>query len=421
MKNKYLIFSMIFFLAAFNACQENARFEISGNDKEAPAPPEYLAYKPLTGGARIFYNTPKERDILSIDAEYENDKGKKFHFSASYFTDSLDVMGFADTLEHVVNMYAVDRAGNCSNYIPIKVKASGSAVQNVAKSIKILPSFNSFIITWDNELRQTVNVYVDMLFDKQGERRERTWVLSSNNAALWETIDGITLADGETLSASIRLGDTYGNMTSSIDMGKISVMSDEILSKDNWRLPNTNDSIAGVPMCFGNGYECRSQHVIDGIISIGSMINIMHTDNRGRTGRASDGNAPWNFLIDLGDYYELSRIVTNQRHDFFAVAVSPDLRGHYYMGENVNQYNMYFLDEETGQWEYISQHTIPVPTGLSNLEFAKKGFAGDMALMYPETPRFTRPARWFRYEAISGFDQPFVLSELTLYGRKANK
>jgi hypothetical protein len=321
-----------------NACQEEKRFEISGNDEEAPSPPEYLAYKPLVGGARIFYNLPNDKDILSINAEFVNNNGKKSYFSASYFTDSLDVMGIADTLEHIIHLYAVDRAGNRSSTLPVTVKASESALQKVAKSVKVLASFNSFIVSWDNELKQTVNVYIDMIFDKAGQRRNLTWVLSSKEVTKKEIIDNVVLAQGESLTVNIRIGDTYDNMTHDIEMGEIKVMSDEVLSKDHWQIPNTNDSIAGIPMCFGDAFECKSLNVIDGIVSRGEVMNIMHTDGRGRTGKAEDGNAPWNFLIDLGDYYELSRIVTNQRHDFNATPYDPNVKGYYYQGENVNQY-----------------------------------------------------------------------------------
>jgi hypothetical protein len=409
-------------LTVFVACREESRFEIGGQDKEAPAPPEYLAYKPLVGGARIYYNPPRDRDVLSVDAEYRNDAGKKFHFSASYFVDSLDVMGIADTLAHIVDLYSVDRAGNKSSRLPITVNASESALTKAAKSVKVIPSFNSFIVTWDNELKQTINVYVDMVFDKAEQRRELTWVLTSRDVSERQIIDNITLAEGESLSVGIRIGDTYGNMTAGMSMGKVRIMDDEILLKEHWRLPSTNDSIAGIPMCFGDAFECKVSNVIDGIISRGEVMNIMHTASRGRTGNVEDGNAPWNFLIDLGDYYELSRIVTNQRHDLDAVPYDPNVRGYYYQGENVNRYNMYFLNDETGEWEYISQHTILVPVGLSELEFAKTGAAGDMALMYPEAPAFTKPARWFRYEALTGFgSSPLVLSEITLYGKKTNK
>jgi hypothetical protein len=72
----------------------------------------------------------------------------------------------------------------------------------------------------------------------------------------------------------------------------------------------------------------------------------------------------------------------------------------------------------------VSQHQIPVPVGLSNTELVKVGHAGDEALMYPDNPHYTRPARWFRYEALYSFLNNYtntganVLSELTLYGKK---
>lgn len=413
--------AMLLLVIGFYACKDDERFQIIGDDKEAPNPPQFVRYKPLVGGARVFYRLPTDKDILSINAEYINETGKKNYFSASYFTDSLDVMGIADTVDRVIQLYAVDRAGNQSETVPVTVRASSSALQEVAKSIHVLPAFNSFIVYWQNELNQAINVYVDMYFSKGGTQRNLTWVLSSKESSKREIIEDVILEEGESLSVNIRVGDMYGNITQEIEMGEVSVMNDAILPKDHWRLPNANDSIAGIPMCFGDAFECKSINVIDGIVSRGETMNLMHTAGRGRTGIPGDANAPWNFLIDMGDYYELSRIVTNQRHDNNAIPYDPDVRGYYYQGENVNQYNMYYLDEETNQWVFISQHTIPVPSGLSELEFAKMGAAGDMAIMYPEAPAFTKAARWFRYEALTGFGSlPQVLSEITLYGRKAN-
>src|SRR3546814_2358569 len=42
-------------------------------------------------------------------------------FSASYFADSLEVYGFADTSEYTVQLYAVDRAGNRSEVVNVPV------------------------------------------------------------------------------------------------------------------------------------------------------------------------------------------------------------------------------------------------------------------------------------------------------------
>jgi hypothetical protein len=83
---------------------------------------------------------------------------------------------------------------------------------------------------------------------------------------------------------------------------------------------------------------------------------------------------------------------------------------------------MYRWDDETMTWDTISRHRIEMPQGtLSELEWNKLGRAGDMAYMYPDDPDYTKPARWFRYEALSGFEMGYAsgnsgcLSEITLY------
>ena len=422
MRYIYILLSFILIIIGVNACQEDERFKFSYNSSVTPNPPEFVKYKSLIGGARIFFNLPNEKDILSVDAEYTHDSGKISRFSASYFTDSLDVIGISDTLEHVIDLYAVNRAGNRSAPLPVTVKAFEPALQKVAKTVNVLAGFNSIIISWENELKHSVDIHVEMIFHKYGHQRNLTWIFSSQEAVVKEVFDGITIGENEKLTVDIRIGDTYGNISETISMGEIEVMSDEVLPKENWRIPNANDSIAGIPMCFGDAYECRTSNVIDDVISRGTILNTMHTGDRGRTGKNEDGNAPWNFLIDLGDYYELSRIVTNQRHDESAEPFDSNVRGNYYKSYNVNQYNMYFLDEKSGEWELISNHIIETPIGLSELEFAKMGASGDIALMYPEKPAFTQPTRWFRYEALTAFEgEPTCLSEITLYGRKAIK
>src|SRR5690606_18081150 len=117
----------------------------------------------------------------------------------------LDILGFADTLERTIQLYAVDRAGNRSPSIPVTVKASQSALQEITQSVNVIPAFNSFLVAWENELQQTVNIYVDMVFDNAGQQRNVTWVLSSKEAAVEEAIDNVILAEGETLSVNVRV------------------------------------------------------------------------------------------------------------------------------------------------------------------------------------------------------------------------
>jgi hypothetical protein len=201
------------------------------------------------------------------------------------------------------------------------------------------------------------------------------------------------------------------------------------IPKDKWRMPEANDSIGGVPMGFFSGYEGRSVYAIDGIIDDGYNMNYVHTGSQGRTGIAGDGNMPWNIMIDLGEEYELSRIITHQRYFGNSTTLGSDLQQYYYVttnvGENVGIYNMYIWDDSEQQWDSIARYKIVAPAGLSAMEYKQLGMAGDMAYLYPEDPKFSKPTRWFRYEALYGFRSNYTntlnatsLSEITLYAKK---
>lgn len=403
------------------ACENEDLGRTRSDDKTPPSPPTDVSYEPLFGGARLFYSLPNDEDLLHIEASYTNKSDQKYSFSASYFVDSLDVYGFGDTLEHQINVVAVDRAGNKSQPVVVHVTPLEPAISRVAKSLEIKPAFNSFFVDWVNELEQSINVYVDFSYMQNGEQKEFTSVFSSNLPEDRRFVENLRLSSGEPVNVKIRITDIYDNTTESIDQGEISLLSDIKIPKDQWFLPAANDSMGGIPQAFGDGLEGRLRYLIDDIIDRGDNLNFMHTHSRGRTGNSDDGNMPWNVIIDLGAHYKLSRIVTTQRHSGGIDNVN---RGQYYQYENVGIYEMYIWNDDTEEWEYISEHTIPVPVGLSELEFVKEGEAGDEAYMFPDEPQFTKPTRYFRYRATKGFsanytrDDANCLSEITLYGQK---
>lgn len=420
MKNSWFVF-IIFFALQF-ACKKQQRFATE-KDNTPPGKITLKQYKPLFGGARFFYSLPNDEDLLGVEAVYANANGQTFKFMSSYFVDSLDVYGFASITEVKVKLYAVDRAGNRSEALDVPVIPLEPAYSKVASTIVAKPGFSSFFLDWTNDLQQNITVYVDYEFPDKGQTRNLTTVFSSNLLKDRRFINDLVLSPTEKVKVKIRVGDIYGNITDPINKGEFSLYEDIQIPKQNWVLPNPNDSIGGVPMVFGNGLEGRSAKVIDGIIDRGDNLNFMHTQARGRTGKATDGNMPWNFIIDLGAKYEISRIITVQRHSGGLANVS---RGQYYQSENVGLYNVYIWDETLNKWEYVVQHKIPVPVGITELEFVKKGEAGDMAYMYPDNPAYTKATRWFRYEAVKSFngnytlDDANCLSEITLFGKKAN-
>jgi uncharacterized membrane protein YecN with MAPEG domain len=419
---KYLLILLSLLLSLY-ACKEQERFAIAYYDSEPPSPPVYSGkYVPLYGGARIFFEHPADRDLLSIDASYTNTRNEKVWFSVSYYRDSIDVYGLNDTLEHVIQLYAVDRAGNSSAIVPVPIVPLKPAVMQLLDSLTVKPGFGSFFIDWKNELKQNMNVYAHFNYTQKGEYKEHTLIYTSNLPEERWFIRDLDLTAEEPISLKIQVEDTYGNITDYIDIGQFALLEDEMIPKDKWTMPENNeyvhDSVGGVPMGYLSAYEARPQYAIDGIIDVDPMFHYIHTGSKGRTGQSIHGNVPWNIMINLGEEYELSRVVTHQRH-----SRDGGIRGQYYREENVGIYAMYIWDDVEEKWDSIREHQILFPA-VSDIELKQLGLAGDMAYFYPDDPQFTKPTRWFRYEALKSFASNYTstncncLSEITLYAKK---
>jgi hypothetical protein len=421
-KNLLILISL---LAGLYACKEQERFEIGYTDTEPPGIPGFIEAVPLYGGARIRFTVPSDEDLLSIDASYVDDRGKTVWFSVSYYQDTINVYGFSDTLVHTVNLYAVDRAGNKSESLPVPVKPLEPAYMKVAKSLIAKAGFSSFFMDWTNDLQQNLNVYADFSYTQNGEYKEHKLIHTSNVLNERWVIRDLELSGDEPISLKIRVEDYYGNITEYIDKGQIALFEDEMIPKDKWSVLEVGSYMGDIPMGFLSADEGRISYVIDGIIDDGRNMNYGNTGGIGRTGQDFDGNQQWNIMIDLGDEYELSRIITHQRY----YNGGSSLRGMYYMDDNVGTYKMYLWDSEAERWDSINRHTIPLVEGLSDMEYRQMGIAGDMAYCIPDNPQFTRPTRWFRYESLYPFgttqfswlNRDRCISEITLYGRKANR
>lgn len=446
MKNfRYLLITFLSLLGLC-ACLEEGRFQISADDDTIPGVPVVTNIKPLAGGARIYYDLPKDEQLLQIVAEIVAFNGKTFKFSSSYFKDSLDVWGLGERKEYSFNIWAETRGGIKSALVPVKVTPEISGIWYVKESIVINPGFGALIVDWKNPQAQTVNVFVDLDFMMNGERKELGLVYSSNADSVHQVIPD--LSSTEEVNVSIRVEDIYGNTTDEIVENNIQLLKDSKIPKRDangnpiWVLPKTNDSIDWVPMCFGDGANGRLERVIDDLIDFkegttSQTNNYMHTTFMGRAGipGVQMGNI-WNLIIDLGDYWHISRVVTHQRWDY----TIGNPRGTLYQGENVGNFALWVLDEDeqgdrawniygeeiSGTWVRISEHYVPIPVGLAPIEYVPLGVKGDEAYMFPQTPGYTKPVRWFRYEALSGIESvnniPYAgtrsncLSEITLFG-----
>jgi hypothetical protein len=420
----FLLTSSIICLFLCASCSEENRYDINSDDTVPPGAPVISRYEPLNGAVRIFYTPSSDLDVASVDAQYtRKSDGKTFRFSTSYFSNSILIPGLADTINYEVELYAVDRAGNYSTKIIYSVKPLPSAILKVKSTMTVKGGFDAVFAKWTNELKAPANVFIEYTFTLNGTTRTLTRVFTSSTKDNRYYITDLAIPEDSPITVKYRVSDEYENFTEYSKDTTIFVLKDVEVPKLDpdrtpyWSIPPARtipliEEGSAVSQVFGDVADGKMGRVIDGLIDMNESLNYMMTEE----------NHPWSLIIDLKRHYELSRIVTHQRHTAPDTDFSEVGRGGYYRQGNIGQYRMYRWDEEEKKWELISYHKIEMPQGtLSELEWNKLGRAGDMAYMYPDDPKFTKPTRWFRYEALSGFNDGYAsgrggsLSEITLY------
>jgi hypothetical protein len=410
----------------FGACEESERFKMSADDSLPPDPPTNVRGKALNGAVRIYYTIPKNEDLMSIEAQCGENT-----FAVSFYSDSIDVPGLAEQKEYTVRVYAVDKSGNKSTAEEVKITPLESAISKITKTFNVLPGFGGFVINWINELQETVNIFVEYEFTQNGEKRELLTVFSSRDSTGFAIVDGMTLNENDQVKVKVSAGDRFDNRTAAVDKGSFKLLYDEEINhfdengKNLWSYPPQNQQPpfgGGVVQVFGNDASGRTEYFIDGIIDkVTEDYNYLEAGwFDPYTGEAYSGTRrPWNFLIDLGDYYELSRVIVHPRHGGAGVGERGD-----YFRNGVGIFACYIWDEETEEWEQTGVYKVLMPDGtLSELQWYRLGIAGHMHYLYPQDPKFTKPARWFRFECLNNFGNnytdgaPSCASEIRLFSK----
>ncbi len=423
-------------VAGVYSCAEGERFAISSDDTTAPAAPVFDTVHRLAGGGRIFYKLPADRDLLSIEASFTATNGKVIKSAASFLAPYLDVYGLPDTLEHTVQLYAVDMAGNKSASVPVKVKPEEPAFSKVAEKVVVKPAFGALVVDWENDLGHNVTVLVDFSFSENGTRRSLRQVYSSRAPVERYFIND--LAAQVPIDVQIAVEDLYGNRKAVKDT-TLTPLLDEPLDKSKWALPEPGVIIGTKVMGNGESWGHKTKDVCDGYIDYvsptGSEGNCAYYDGGFLVNGVAVNTFPWQIFIDLGAKYKLSRIVTHQFWNATAGTgtSNPASPGNFYGNWNVMTYNMYWWDgadatidaainDVSGEWKLIRQVQIPTPpAAMATMDKIKQALAGDEALMFLD-PDYTPATRFFRYEPVVDFAnqaRPNALSEITLYGIKA--
>jgi hypothetical protein len=271
------------------ACGKQMGREPVSNDPAVPSLVSDVKVENRSGKAKLTYTVPYDKALLYVQAEYTLLSGEVVTRKASYYEDSLILDGFADTLEHEVNVYSISRSGVRSEPLLVKVKPLEAPIFLVMKSLKIENAFGGYNIAALNQTGENIGIIVlSKNVFKEYEADNNLSVFTNEKSILSK----VRNMDTTTVKVGFFVKDRWGNKTDTL-YTDITPIYEVQLPPANFKgvaMPNDAPQVT-------NG--ARLEYAWDG------RYPWPYTSF---TDQSRGGNGPHMVTIDLGVTTRLSRI-----------------------------------------------------------------------------------------------------------------
>lgn len=182
----------------------------------------------LHGGARISYNSPTDVDLLGVKAKYKyNEEDQYREIFSSIYRDTIEIYGFPNTDERTISLLSVDKSGNESDPVEVKIKPLTVPVELIKNSISAQPIYGGIYVKWINDMNSNISISVYTM--------DETGKLALDEAyysKLKEDSYNFRGYDDNERSFRIEVKDRWGNVTY-LDTILKPLYEEEIISRDN--------------------------------------------------------------------------------------------------------------------------------------------------------------------------------------------
>lgn len=199
--------TLVVCLLFVSGCKQNNLKPIE-QDKIAPASVSQPEVENIAGGAIISYTLPHEDDLLYVLAVYQTPDGKSREFKASFYTNKVIVEGFADTDEHRVELYCVDKSGNQSEAIAVTVQPKTPPIVETLQSLEIIPDFGGIQVSYKNSTKADLAIQIETPDSTGAMAIATTFYTARENGAF--SIRGF---DAEKRKFAIHIEDRWSNFS----------------------------------------------------------------------------------------------------------------------------------------------------------------------------------------------------------------
>jgi hypothetical protein len=298
MKRLIYFITTALFAVCWYGCTKEGR--IDHLDSKAPAPAQISNVKinEVPGGAVLTYTIPKDPNLSYVKAVYEIQPGVVREAKASYYTDTLRLVGFGDTLSHEVQLFSVGKNEKESASISVKVKPLSPPVRTVFKTLKLTATFGGVNVSFVNDSR--ANLAIVVIVDTTGLG---TWApVTTFYTGAPEGSFSARGYDTTKRTFAVYIRDRWDNKSDTL-AESLTPLFEQFIDPDTFKaLELPNDTWQGAEAIYS------VENLWDGIY---------HQSYHGSFASTNSSTLPQWFTIDLGKKVILSRFKEFQMDNFY--------------------------------------------------------------------------------------------------------
>lgn len=392
MKKQIYFFAACLLATVWYGCKREDRIDHIDSSAPAPAQISNVQIEAKAGGAVLTYKIPKDANLAYVKAVYEIQPGVFREAKSSYYTDTLALVGYGDTLSHEVKIYSVGKNEKASEPVSVNVVPLSPPVRTVFKELNLTASFGGVKIEFKNELQ--ANLAIVVMVDSSGLG---TWapVTTFYTGAL----EGSFFARGfesKEKKFAVFLRDRWDNKSDTLIKPLIPLFEE--------LLPKSNFSVLRLPT---DSYTPAESYVLENIFDERYLWN-------GLFASSNASKIPQWFTLDLGKKVILSR--------FKEFQLGSD---HFYRGSALKAFELWGsnnpdTDGGWNNWELLGSFKSFKPSGLpmgqtNDADYNYAAFLGEDF----EFENIVPAVRYIRFKSTESYSSSgqITIAELTFWGQ----
>jgi hypothetical protein len=155
MKKIAILFALIVIVFS---CSKEQTLGPTLSDSVSPSIIYNVELTSINGGFDITYDLPDDQDLLYVKAVYTASNGQEAEVKSSSFNNSIQIIGFGNTEEKTIKLYAVDRSENLSEVVEVKGTPLTPPVFLIQGTMKIGADYGGAKFTWRNDYNVPVAI-----------------------------------------------------------------------------------------------------------------------------------------------------------------------------------------------------------------------------------------------------------------------